>query len=250
MIFGLPGAALAMYHCAKPEKKKAAGGLLLSAALACMATGITEPLEFSFLFVAPILFVVQVILAGTAYMVAHMLNIAVGLTFSGGLLDFFLFGILQGNEKTSWMRVIPVGIIYFFLYYFSFRFLIKKYDFKTPGREDENAETKLYTKADVNARKESRKDGIIVQDDGISEAITRGLGGKENISDIDCCATRLRCTVRDASLVSDTVLKEAGASGVIHKGNGVQVIYGPNVTVIKSNLEDYLAKVQEKQPLQ
>lgn len=250
MIFGLPGAALAMYHCAKPEKKKAAGGLLLSAALACMATGITEPLEFSFLFVAPILFVVQVILAGTAYMVAHMLNIAVGLTFSGGLLDFFLFGILQGNEKTSWMRVIPVGIIYFFLYYFSFRFLIKKYDFKTPGREDEDAETKLYTKADVNARKESRKDGIIVQDDGISEAITRGLGGKENISDIDCCATRLRCTVRDASLVSDTVLKEAGASGVIHKGNGVQVIYGPNVTVIKSNLEDYLAKVQEKQPLQ
>lgn len=250
MIFGLPGAALAMYHCAKTEKKKAAGGLLLSAALACMATGITEPLEFSFLFVAPILFVVQVILAGTAYMVAHMLNIAVGLTFSGGLLDFFLFGILQGNEKTSWMRVIPVGIIYFFLYYFSFRFLIKKYDFKTPGREDEDAETKLYTKADVNARKESRKDGTIVQDDDISEAITRGLGGKENISDIDCCATRLRCTVRDASLVSDTVLKEAGASGVIHKGNGVQVIYGPNVTVIKSNLEDYLAKVQEKQPLQ
>ena len=113
MIFGLPGAALAMYHCAKPEKKKAAGGLLLSAALACMATGITEPLEFSFLFVAPALFVVQVILAGTAYMIAHILNIAVGLTFSGGLLDFFLFGILQGNEKTSWMLVIPVGIVYF-----------------------------------------------------------------------------------------------------------------------------------------
>ena len=241
MIFGLPGAALAMYHCAKPEKKKAAGGLLLSAALACMATGITEPLEFSFLFVAPALFVVQVILAGTAYMIAHILNIAVGLTFSGGLLDFFLFGILQGNEKTSWMRVIPVGILYFFLYYFIFKFMIKKFDFKTPGREDDDVETKLYTKADVNARKEAQSDGV-ASEDAMSEAITKGLGGKKNISDVDCCATRLRCTVHDAAKVSDSILKTTGASGVVHKGNGVQVIYGPNVTVIKSNLEDYLEK--------
>ena len=241
MIFGLPGAALAMYHCAKPEKKKAAGGLLLSAALACMATGITEPLEFSFLFVAPALFVVQVILAGIAYMIAHILNIAVGLTFSGGLLDFFLFGILQGNEKTSWMRVIPVGILYFFLYYFIFKFMIKKFDFKTPGREDDDVETKLYTKADVNARKEAQNDGA-ASEDAMSEAITRGLGGKKNISDVDCCATRLRCTVHDAARVSDSILKATGASGVVHKGNGVQVIYGPNVTVIKSNLEDYLEK--------
>ena len=239
MIFGLPGAALAMYHCAKPEKKKAAGGLLLSAALACMATGITEPLEFSFLFVAPALFVVQVILAGTAYMIAHILNIAVGLTFSGGLLDFFLFGILQGNEKTSWMRVIPVGILYFFLYYFIFKFMIKKFDFKTPGREDDDVETKLYTKADVKARKEAQNDGV-ASEDAMSEAITKGLGGKKNISDVDCCATRLRCTVHDAAKVSDGILKATGASGVVHKGNGVQVIYGPNVTVIKSNLEDYL----------
>lgn len=243
MIFGLPGAALAMYHCAKPEKKKAAGGLLLSAALACMATGITEPLEFSFLFVAPALFVVQVILAGTAYMIAHILNIAVGLTFSGGLLDFFLFGILQGNEKTSWMRVIPVGILYFFLYYFIFKFMIKKFDFKTPGREDDDVETKLYTKADVNARKEAQNDGA-ASEDAMSEAITKGLGGKKNISDVDCCATRLRCTVHDAARVSDGILKATGASGVVHKGNGVQVIYGPNVTVIKSNLEDYLEKAQ------
>ena len=241
MIFGLPGAALAMYHCAKPEKKKAAGGLLLSAALACMATGITEPLEFSFLFVAPALFVVQVILAGTAYMIAHILNIAVGLTFSGGLLDFFLFGILQGNEKTSWMRVIPVGILYFFLYYFIFKFMIKKFDFKTPGREDDDVETKLYTKADVNARQEAQNDGV-ASEDAMSEAITKGLGGKKNISDVDCCATRLRCTVHDAARVSDDILKATGASGVVHKGNGVQVIYGPNVTVIKSNLEDYLEK--------
>ena len=240
MIFGLPGAALAMYQCAKPEKKKAAGGLLLSAALACMATGITEPLEFSFLFVAPALFAVQVVLAGTAYMIAHMLNIAVGLTFSGGLLDFFLFGILQGNAKTSWMRVIPVGIIYFFLYYFIFKFMIKKFNFKTPGREDDDTETKLYTKADVNARREAGQAGAAASEDTVSEAITRGLGGKKNISDVDCCATRLRCTVKDASRVNDGILKATGASGVVHKGQGVQVIYGPNVTVIKSNLEDYL----------
>ena len=248
MIFGLPGAALAMYQCAKPEKKKAAGGLLLSAALACMATGITEPLEFSFLFVAPALFAVQVVLAGSAYMIAHMLNIAVGLTFSGGLLDFFLFGILQGNAKTSWIRVIPVGIIYFFLYYFIFKFMIKKFDFKTPGREDDDVETKLYTKADVNARKEAQN-GVASEgassEDALSEMITRGLGGKKNIADVDCCATRLRCTVHEADRVSDGILKSTGASGVIHKGNGVQVIYGPNVTVIKSNLEDYLEKAPD-----
>ena len=247
MIFGLPGAALAMYQCAKPEKKKAAGGLLLSAALACMATGITEPLEFSFLFVAPALFVVQVILAGSAYMIAHMLNIAVGLTFSGGFLDFFLFGILQGNEKTSWMRIIPVGIIYFCLYYFIFKFMIKKFDFKTPGREDDDIETKLYTKADVNARKEAQTDGTTSADkeDARSEAITRGLGGKKNISDVDCCATRLRCTVHEPGRVNDSILKATGATGVVHRGNGVQVIYGPNVTVIKSNLEDYLEKAPD-----
>ena len=247
MIFGLPGAALAMYQCAKPEKKKAAGGLLLSAALACMATGITEPLEFSFLFVAPALFAVQVVLAGSAYMIAHMLNIAVGLTFSGGFLDFFLFGILQGNEKTSWMRIIPVGIIYFCLYYFIFKFLIKKFDFKTPGREDDDTETKLYTKADVNARKEAQTDGTTSADkeDARSEAITRGLGGKKNISDVDCCATRLRCTVHEPGRVNDSILKATGATGVVHRGNGVQVIYGPNVTVIKSNLEDYLEKTPD-----
>ena len=246
MIFGLPGAALAMYQCAKPEKKKAAGGLLLSAALACMATGITEPLEFSFLFVAPALFVVQVILAGSAYMIAHMLNVAVGLTFSGGFLDFFLFGILQGNEKTSWLRVIPVGIIYFLLYYFIFKFMIRKFDFKTPGREEDDVETKLYTKADVNARKAAAGEvQASDSEDPVSEAITRGLGGKKNISDVDCCATRLRCTIHDASRVNDSILKATGASGVVHKGNGVQVIYGPNVTVIKSNLEDYLEKAPD-----
>ena len=242
MIFGLPGAALAMYRCAKPEKKKQAGGLLLSATLACMMTGITEPLEFSFLFVAPALFAVQVVLAGSAYMIAHILNIAVGLTFSGGFLDLFLFGILQGNAKTSWLRIIPVGIIYFFLYYFIFSFLIKKFNFKTPGREDDDTETKLYTKADVNARKEAGKEtaGNTGTADSVSEAITQGLGGKKNISDVDCCATRLRITVHDAARVNDEIIKTTGSRGIVKKGQGVQIIYGPQVTVIKSKLEDYL----------
>ena len=251
MIFGLPGAALAMYRCAKPEKKKAAGGLLLSAALACMFTGITEPLEFSFLFVAPALFAVQVILAGSAYMIAHVLNIAVGLTFSGGILDLFIFGILQGNAKTSWMRIIPVGIIYFLLYYFIFSFLIKKYDFKTPGREDDDEETKLYTKADVNARntansRQSETDGKQGgTDDEKSAAIARGLGGKKNITSVDCCATRLRCSIENPELVDEKLLKATGAVGVVKRGQGIQVIYGPQVTVIKSNLEAYLAQAGE-----
>ena len=240
MIFGLPGAALAMYRTAKPEKKKQVGGLLFSAALTSMLTGITEPIEFSFLFVAPILFAVQVVLAGAAYMIAHMLNIAVGLTFSGGLLDLFLFGILQGNEKTSWLLIIPVGIIYFFLYYFIFSFLIKKMNLKTPGREDDDQEVKLYTKADVNAKRENAsKNGEAVQDE-LSELITRGLGGKKNIDGVDCCATRLRCTVIKPDLVDDALLRSTGASGVIHKGSGIQIVYGPHVTVIKSNLEDFL----------
>lgn len=240
MIFGLPGAALAMYRCAKPEKKKQAGGLLLSAALASMLTGITEPIEFSFLFVAPMLFAVQVVLAGAAYMIAHMLNIAVGLTFSGGFLDLFLFGILQGNAKTSWVRIIPVGIIYFILYYVIFTFLIKKFDLKTPGREDDDVETKLYTKADVNARKEGQKTSETGSKDAVSEMITEGLGGKKNISDVDCCATRLRITVYDTERVNDEILKQTGSRGIVKKGQGVQIIYGPHVTVIKSNLEDYL----------
>lgn len=241
MIFGLPGAALAMYRCAKPEKRKQAGGLLLSAALASMFTGITEPIEFSFLFVAPMLFGVQVLLAGTAYMIAHMLNIAVGLTFSGGFLDLFLFGILQGNAKTDWFKIVIVGVIYFILYYVTFSFLIKKFDLKTPGREDDDQETKLYRKADYLARKNGSNDTKEnVPTDEKSDLIMKGLGGKANISDVDCCATRLRVTVNKPELVNQSILKSTGCSGVVQKGNGVQVIYGPGVTVIKANLEDYL----------
>lgn len=251
MIFGLPGAALAMYRCAKPEKKKAAGGLLLSAALACMFTGITEPIEFSFLFVAPMLFAVQVILAGSAYMVAHILNIAVGLTFSGGLLDLVIFGVLQGNAKTSWLRIIPAGIVYFLLYYVLFSFLIKKFDLKTPGREDDDEETKLYTKADVNARRTEAKEGESCSQaenskNSRSAAIAMGMGGRNNITSVDCCATRLRCSIADSSLVDEKLLKSTGAVGVIVKGQGIQIIYGPQVTVIKSELEAYLAEEHEE----
>ena len=240
MIFGLPGAALAMYKCAKPEKRKAVGGLLLSAALTSMLTGITEPLEFTFLFVAPVLYVIHCVFAGAAYMLMHMLNVGVGMTFSGGLIDLFLFGILQGNAKTSWINVVFVGIAYFVVYYFLFTFLIKKFDFKTPGREDDdNAEVKLYTRADVNAKKEgqSAEDA----DDELSALILQGLGGNDNLTDLDCCITRLRLTVKDSSKVNEGMLKASGAAGVIIKGNGVQVVYGPKVTVIKSNLEKFIA---------
>lgn len=249
MIFGLPGAALAMYQCAKTEKKRAAGGLLLSAALTCMMTGITEPIEFSFLFVAPMLFAVQVILAGSAYMIAHILNIAVGLTFSGGFLDLLIFGILQGNAKTSWIWILPVGAIYFLLYYFIFRFLIRKFNLKTPGREDEDEETRLYTKADVNTRKTQDNGGHAdgkVDVDQRSADIARGLGGASNITSVDCCATRLRCSVEEPDLVNEKLLKATGAVGIIRKGQGVQVIYGPNVTLIKSNLEHYLKYAPQK----
>lgn len=237
MIFGLPGAALAMYKCAKPEKRKVAGGLLLSAALTAMITGITEPLEFTFLFVAPVLYAIHCVFAGAAYMLMHMLNVGVGMTFSGGLIDLTLFGIMQGNAKTHWLNIVWVGLIYFAVYYFLFSFLIKKFDFKTPGRDDEE-EVKLYTRADVNAKKDGSS---TAGNDEVSAMILKGLGGKENLSDLDCCATRLRVTVKDGSKVNQSLLKSSGAAGVVIKGNGVQVIYGPKVTVIKSNLEDFIA---------
>ena len=248
MIFGLPGAALAMYKTAKPEKKKAVSGLLLSAALTSMLTGITEPLEFTFLFVAPVLYGIHCVFAGFAYMLMHICNVGVGMTFSGGVIDLFLFGILQGNAKTNWIWIVIVGIGYFIVYYFLFSFLIKKLDLKTPGRDD-SEEVKLYRRSDVEARKNTGgASGSVVKsaEDELSRTICQGLGGKKNISDVDCCATRLRCTVFKPELVDDKLLKSTGASGVVHKGNGVQIIYGPRVTVIKSNLEDYLEKAEER----
>ena len=244
MIFGLPGAALAMYHTAKPEKKKVVGGLLLSAALTSMLTGITEPIEFTFLFVAPVLYIVHVIGAGLAYMLMHIFKVGVGMTFSGGLIDLTLFGIMQGNAKTNWIMVVVVGVVYFIAYYLIFSVLIKKLDLKTPGREDDDSEVKLYTRKDLEAK--NNETATNTTSDNRSELIAKGLGGKANISDVDCCATRLRCTVHDASLVSEEILNSTGAKGVVKKGNGIQVIYGPQVTVIKSNLEDYLENSVEE----
>ncbi len=259
MIFGLPGAALAMYKTAAPEKRKAAGGLLLSAALTAMITGITEPLEFTFLFVAPALYGIHCILAGFAYMLMHVFEVGVGMTFSGGLIDLTLFGIMQGNAKTNWIWIVIVGIGYFIVYYVLFYYLIRRFDLKTPGR-DNNDEVKLYRRSDVDARKHGENVGEQGSGNGrksdvfrnhspqmeTSRLICEGLGGKANISDVDCCATRLRCTVYDAALVKEDILRASGASGVVKKGNGVQVIYGPKVSVIKSNLEDYLEGDDEK----
>ena len=239
MMFGLPGAALAMYHCAKPEKKKAAGGLLLSAALTAFLTGITEPLEFTFIFVALPMYAVHCVLAGLSFMLMHILNVGVGMTFSGGLIDLVLFGAMQGNAKTHWIWVVVVGAVYFVLYYLIFRFMISKFDYKTPGRDDAE-EVKLYTRADVNARSAASGSNAPAGDDPVSALIVEGLGGTDNLSDVDCCATRLRCTVKDVALVKQDVLKASGASGVICKGDGVQVVYGPKVAVIKAKLEDYL----------
>ncbi|MGN1423339.1 MAG: glucose PTS transporter subunit IIA [Oscillospiraceae bacterium] len=230
MIFGLPAAAFAMYRAAKPEKKKAVGGLLLSAALTCAITGITEPLEFTFLFVAPLMYGVHCVLAGLSYMLMHILNVGVGMTFSGGAIDLVLFGVLQGNAKTNWIWIIVIGLLYAVVYYFVFYFMITKLNLKTPGREADTEETKLYTRKDMQSKKKN----------DVSPLILRGLGGRGNISDIDCCATRLRVTVSDASLVEDGLLKQSGASGVIRRGNGVQIVYGPQVSVIKSALDEYM----------
>ena len=224
MMFGLPGAALAMYTCARPENKKAVGSLLLSAAISSAVTGITEPLEFAFLFVAPPLYVIHCAFAGLSYMLMHMLNVGIGMTFSGGFLDFFLFGILQGNTKTSWLHVIPVGILYFIVYFIVFRVMILKFNYQTPGHEKDNA-------APVNNA------------DNKSQQILDGLGGLENISDLSCCATRLRVTLHRPSKLNKQKLLATGAAAVVANGDGVQIVYGPEVTVIHARLQDYIAQI-------
>lgn len=246
MIFGLPAAAFAMYKTARPEKKKVVGGLLLSAALTSMLTGITEPLEFTFIFVAPLMYGVHCVLAGLSYMLMHIFNVGVGMTFSGGAIDLTLFGILQGNHKTNWIWIVVIGLIYAVVYYFVFYFMITKMNLATPGREADDIEPKLYRRSDVEAAKSYKAGGS--SDDTVSALILKGLGGKENLSDVDCCATRLRITVIDIKKVTDSLLKESGASGVIRKGNGVQVIYGPRVSVVKSNLEAFMDSPQSNDP--
>ncbi|MEC2054862.1 PTS transporter subunit EIIC [Peribacillus psychrosaccharolyticus] len=222
MMFGLPGAALAIYHCAKPKNKKIVAGILLSAALTSFLTGITEPLEFSFLFVAPLLYFVHALFDGLAFMMADIFSITIGQTFSGGFIDFILFGILQGMDKTNWIYVIVVGIPWFFLYYFSFKFLIKRKNFKVLGREDDE---KSVTQVITTDR---------------AKTIVDGLGGAANIDVVDCCATRLRVTVKDNLIINDDLIKQTGSKGIVKKGNGIQVIYGPQVTIIKNEIEEYL----------
>ena len=245
MIFGLPGSALAMFICADDNKKKAAGGLLLSAALTAMLTGITEPIEFTFLFVAPILYVIHSILAGLSYMLMHILNVGVGMTFSGGIIDLVLFGVLQGNSKTNWIMIPLVGIVYFAIYFFLFRFLILKKNYATPGREAGDGEVKLYTRADYNAKNQNGDKAENVfqkKSNDTSALILEGLGGKENITSLDCCATRLRVSVVNPELVDDAKLRKSGARGVIKRGIGIQVVYGPQVSVIKSELEEFMTE--------
>ena len=234
----LLGIALAMYRRVDADKRANYKSIFISTALAVFLTGVTEPLEFTFIFVALPMYAVHCVLAGLSFMLMHILNVGVGMTFSGGLIDLVLFGAMQGNAKTHWIWVVVVGAVYFVLYYLIFRFMISKFDYKTPGRDDAE-EVKLYTRADVNARN-AASGSVPAGNDPVSALIVEGLGGANNLSDVDCCATRLRCTVKDAALVRQDVLKASGASGVICKGNGVQVVYGPKVAVIKAKLEDYL----------
>lgn len=222
-MFGLPGAALAIYHASRPENRKKVASLMLSAALTASVTGITEPLEFAFMFCAPLLYAVHIVLTGVAFMLTHILQITVGQTFSGGLIDFLLFGVLQGNDKTNWLLMLPLGAVMFCLYYFSFRFLIQWRQLKTPGRE----------------REEEAKDTALTGSERAA-GIVLALGGRDNIIDVDCCATRLRVTVKNAQAVLIDDFKRLGSRGAFIRGEGVQVVYGPHVTLIRNEIEEFI----------
>ena len=237
MMFGLPAAAFAMYKNAKPEKKKVVGSLLASAAITAFLTGITEPIEFTFLFVAPALYGVHCILAGLSFMLMDILNVFVGMTFSGGIIDYTLFGLLPAGAgvPTHWYMVLLVGVIYAVIYYFLFSFIIKKFNLKTPGREDDDEETKLYTKEDYKLAKEGKNE--IVEK---APAVLEALGGKENIVGVDACITRLRVEVKDKSKVNKEELKRLGASGVVEVGNGIQAIFGAKADPYKNEIKSIL----------
>ncbi len=223
MMFGLPAAALAIYHCAKPENKKYVAGIMGSAALTSFLTGITEPIEFAFLFVAPLLFGIHAIFAGLSFMIMHILNVKIGMTFSGGIIDFLLFGVLP--NRTDWWLVIPVGLVLSVIYYFGFRFAIQKFNLKTPGREDEN-------NVDTNSN------GKV---DELPFKVLSAMGGKENLDHLDACITRLRVSVKDIKKVNKAELKNIGASGVLEVGNNIQAIFGPRSENIKGQIEDIIS---------
>ena len=226
MMFGLPAACLAMYHCVKKEKRSAVGGLFLGAALTSFITGITEPIEFMFLFISPLLYVFHAFLDGLSFLVADLLNISIGNTFSGGVIDFTLFGILQGNDKTNWMLVIPQGLVWFALYYVSFRFFITKFNIQTPGRGDDDTETiKVDTKSSLH------DEAVIILD---------ALGGAENIEEVDACITRLRVSVVDVKKVKKDIIKKVGAVDVLEVGGGIQAIFGAKAVLYKNIINDIL----------
>ena len=241
MMFGLPAAALAMYHTAVPSKKKIVGSLLVSAAVTAFLTGITEPLEFTFLFVAPVLYVVHCIMAGLSFFLMDILNVFIGMTFSGGLIDFTLFGILPAGAgvPTNWIRAILVGAGYSVVYYFLFKTLIIKLNLKTPGREGEDEETKLYSKADFQAAK-----GLDGKDEIVQKApeVLAALGGEENAISIDACITRLRVEVKDKSKVDKEKLKALGAVGVVEVGNGIQAIFGAKADAYRHEINRILGR--------
>lgn len=228
MMFGLPAAALAMYHCVPKERREKYAGLFLGVALTSFLTGITEPLEYMFLFVCPPLYVLHSFFDGISFLVADILNIRIGNTFSGGFIDFFLFGIMQGNAKTNWLLEIPVGVAWFALYYLSFRFLITKFDIKTPGRDEEAAtieEPKAPAKGDL-------------ADD--AKVIVEALGGPENIEDVDACITRLRVGVKDPAKVDHDAFKKLGAAGVLDVDGGIQAVFGAKAILYKTAVLDEL----------
>ncbi|WP_352417520.1 PTS transporter subunit EIIC [Clostridium tertium] len=253
MMFGLPAAALAMYKTAAPSKKKAVGSLLASAAVTALLTGITEPIEFTFLFVAPVLYGVHCVLAGLSFMLMDILNVFIGMTFSGGLIDFTLFGLLPAGAgvPTHWLRLILVGIVYAVVYYFLFLFLIKKFNLKTPGRDESEEEVKLYSKADyqekagipqadINEKSGNKKAGKNNEIVEKAPAVLAALGGEENIVSVDACITRLRVEVKDKANVNKDQLKSLGAAGVVEVGNGIQAIFGAKADAYKNEIKNIL----------
>lgn len=228
MMFGLPAAALAIYHEAKPENKKYVAGIMGSAALTSFLTGITEPLEFSFLFVAPLLFAVHAVFAGLSFMTMHILSTKIGMTFSGGLIDYVIFGVIP--NRTPWWNVIIVGLVMAVIYYFGFRFVIRRFNLKTPGRE-EASEQDESTESSVNSK------------DELPYNILTALGGQPNIAHLDACITRLRVEVKDKGNVDKARLKKLGASGVLEVVNNIQAIFGTRSDTIKSQIQDIMSGI-------
>lgn len=227
MMFGLPAAALAMYHCVKPENKSKYMGYFLGVALTSFITGITEPIEFMFLFVCPPLYVIHAFLDGVSFLIADLLNISIGNTFSGGCIDFLLFGVLQGNAKTNWLLEIPFGAIWAVLYYVLFRFAITKFNIMTPGRGDEEESSDLQVETKSSIKDEA-------------EQVLMALGGPSNIEDVDACITRLRVSVKDVAKVDKEELKKIGATAVLDVKGGIQAIYGAKAVLYKNAINDIM----------